>query len=344
LKAAILRGPRNIEVRETERPPLDPEGFYLEVKASAICGSDIRAWEEGASGRGGIGHEVVGVIGEKGARFPSESPLKEGDRVIVAPVSCGKCEYCLSGNEHMCPERTHAGFVGPGGFSEALAVAGYVVAKDAVYQVPQNVSFETATLVEPLACVLNGQEKMDIGPGRIVAVIGGGPIGAMHAALSRYRGASRVFISDLHMERLKLISWVGADEYVDASRDNMVERVLEKTGGEGADCVIVACSNPRAQSDAVAMLKRLGEVLFFSGLPRGLGQVPLDIQAVHSKEITLKGSRNAGRRHFRLALRLLAESRLPFERLITHVLPLDEITRGFQMAAEGDAMKVVISF
>lgn len=115
------------------------------------------------------------------------------------------------------------------------------------------------------------------------------------------------------------------------------------THGQGVDFAIVCCSSPQAQADAVKMAKRLGHVMYFSGLARGLGIVPIDVEAIHRKEITVMGSRNAGRRHFMQAIEMLSESRLSFTKLITHVFPLERIAEGFEAAKSGEAMKVVIS-
>lgn len=342
MKAAFLTGKKEITLKEVPCPTTEPGGFLLKVLACGVCGSDVRAWEEGIPGRGGIGHEISGLVLETHEKAIDSSGFKAGDHVVVAPVSCGVCEYCLSGNEHMCPERTHAGFVGPGGFSEILSVPEYVVQKGAVYRVPDNLEPEIATLVEPLACVLHGQEKLDIGPGKSVAVIGGGPVGVMHAALSRYRGADAVFIADMNEERLKMASWVKADRYINARSEDTTRVILSETGHRGVDCVIVACSSPVAQSSAIDMTKTMGEVLFFSGLARDREEVALNVGLIHRKEISLKGSRNAGRRHFDLALRLLSGGRLPLQRLVTHVFDLEDVSAAFGAIEKGEAMKAVV--
>ena len=205
--------------------------------------------------------------------------------------------------------------------------------------VPDGLDDIEAVLCEPLACVLNGQEKLSIGPGKSVCVIGAGPIGVSHALLARKRGASRVFLLDIKSRRLALAQWVGADEYIDSSVNSPVEEVMRLTEGHGVDFVIVCCSSPEVQADAVHMAARLGCVLYFSSVARDAEMVPINIQAVHRREITLIGSRNA------------AGSTLPLPWICSQgelaasgnsYYPLDDTQQGFEIVKSGEAMKVVV--
>ncbi len=339
MKTVLVSGPFKTEIVDTPVPELPEGGLLLTNRACGICGSDVRAWEQGTHGRGGIGHEVVGMISEA-SKQALNAGWKPGMRVIPVPVTCGHCRYCLSGNEQMCPNRAHAGFEGPGGFSEILPVPPATVQSHAFLCVPDGLDDIEAVLCEPLACVLNGQEKLSIGPGKSVCVIGAGPIGVSHALLARKRGASRVFLSDIKSRRLALAQWAGADEYIDASLNSPVEEVMRLTDRQGVDFVIVCCSSPEVQASAVQMAARLGCVLYFSGLPRSVEMVPVNIQAVHRKEITLAGARNAARRHFALALDMLARD--GWRRLVTHTIPLNAAQQGFEIVKSGEGMKVVI--
>lgn len=342
MRAAFLTGPEEIAVRDVPPPDVPERGMLVKNLACGICGSDLRTWKAGdIHRRGGIGHEVVGYVLAMGKACGA---LKEGQRVVVAPVSCGRCSMCQTGREHICPQRTHAGFGGPGGFSEILPVPEETLDGHAVFPVPDEIDTVVASLCEPLACVLNGQDKVTLTPDSTVVVLGGGPVGVMHAAISRLRGADRVFITEIHPERLKLARWVDADMYIDSSAVDPVKAVLDATHGEGADVAIVCCSDPKAQSDAVNMVRRAGLVILFSGLPPGKGVIPFDVETVHRKEICVLGSRNAGRRQFMRALGMLVDRRIQWGKLITHVLPLDMIDHGFRVAASGQAMKVVITF
>ncbi|MGI6163310.1 MAG: zinc-binding dehydrogenase [Bacillota bacterium] len=339
MKTVLLTGPFKTEIVDIPAPELPKGGLLLTNRACGICGSDVRAWGQGTHGRGGIGHEVVGVISEA-SRQALKAGWKPGIRVIPVPVACGHCRYCLSGNEQMCPDRAHAGFEGPGGFSEILPVPSVTVQSHGLLCVPDGLDDIEAVLCEPLACVLNGQEKLSIGPGKSVCVIGAGPIGVSHALLARKRGASRVFLLDIKSRRLALAQWVGADEYIDSSVNSPVEEVMRLTEGHGVDFVIVCCSSPEVQADAVHMAARLGCVLYFSSVARDAEMVPINIQAVHRREITLIGSRNAARKHFALALDMLA--RESWRRLVTHTIPLDDTQQGFEIVKSGEAMKVVV--
>ncbi|HHY17322.1 MAG TPA: zinc-binding dehydrogenase [Firmicutes bacterium] len=339
MRAVLVRSPFQTKIVETPAPCLPEGGLLLRNRVCGICGSDVRAWEQGTAGRGGIGHEVVGVVSEV-SNQALEAGLKPGMRVIPLPVACQVCPLCLSGNEQMCPNRTHAGFEGLGGFSEVLPIPSFTVQRRAMLQVPDDLDDIQAALCEPLACVLNGQDKLGIGPGKSVCVIGAGPIGVTHAFLARKRGAARVFISDLKKKRLILAKWIGADEYIDAGSKDPIDEVQRLTNGQGADFVIVSCSSPDAQTDAVKMAARLGYVLYFSGLPRGYEKVPIDIQTVHRKEITLVGARNAARKHFILALEMLRQH--DWSLLVTHRLSLENTQGGFELVRSGEGLKVVV--
>lgn len=349
MKAAFLEAPAKMVVREVPRLELRGEGLLCEVLACGICGSDLRAYVRGpGTRRREPGHEVVLRVIDASlesvvAAGERESCFKPGARLVVSSVSCGVCRECLRGDEHMCGKRSHVGFEAPSGFSELAFVPVTSVLYGAVFELPPMISSAVGSLVEPLACVICGHEKIDVFPGDTVVILGAGPVGCMHGIVAKMRGASQVILVDVKDSRLKLAPASSWDVKVNPVETSIEDAVLDLTGGEGADAVIVACAAPEAQSQAVSLTRKGGQVLLFSGLPPEDRVVPLDVEAIHRREIKLVGSRNSGRRHFKKAIDMLVQDQGGFGEIVTHVLPLEEVDRGFQLALRGEGMKVVIA-
>lgn len=349
MKAALLHAPGKMLVKEVPPPERRGPGLLCEIVASGICGSDLRSYVSGpGAGRAQPGHEVVlrvvSLSAGEGTGVAERALLEyeTGTRLCVSSVSCGVCRYCVRGDEHMCGERTHVGFEAPSGFSELAFVPLRTVLYGSVFPVPSGVSSVTASLVEPLACVLCGHEKVEVSPGDTVIILGAGPVGCMHGMMAGMRGASRVVMVDVRQRRLELVPPGSCHIKLNAGQTQVEEAVLELTGGSGADLVVVACAGPEAHAASVRLVRKGGQILFFSGLARKDRIVPIDVDAIHRREIRLVGSRNAGRRHFKLAMETLARPGTNFASVVSHVIPLDRVDEGFQMALKGEAMKVVV--
>ncbi len=340
MKAAFLDGPGNISVRTVPDPKCPPGGLLTRVEGCAICGSDLRSWESGSRHVGEIiGHETVATVLEVGEGVTGFSP---GDRITDVPATCGICEFCRRGIQNLCLQRGRVGGVRQGGFAELRPIGSPVVSGGFVVKVPADLSLEAAVTVEPLACVLNGHEKLDIWFDTSVAVIGAGPIGAMHAAVSKMRGARKVVVLDLLEKRLEMTEPFGADYLVDSSVHDPVKAVLDLTGGRGANVVIVACVFGSAQEQALQMASRRGQVLLFAGLPAEAPTVTLNTNLIHYNEITVLGARSSVQRQWELALDLVEGGRIEASKIVTHSVSLDRIEDGFQLARSGEAMKVAV--
>ena len=346
MKAAFLEAPGKMVVREVPAPKLRGEGLLCEVLACGICGSDLRAYVRGpGSRRREPGHEVVlRVIESSRAGDGAEGGFPEvGTRLAVSSVSCGVCGECLRGDEHMCEKRSHVGFEAPSGFSELALVPEKTVLYGAVFQIPPVIPDAAASLVEPLACVICGHEKIHVSPGDTVVVLGAGPAGCMHGIVAKARGASQVILVDVKDSRLRLAPPSSWDVKINPAETSIKEAVFDLTGADGADVVVVACASGEAQSQAVSLSRKGGQVLLFSGLPPETRLVPLDVELIHRREIRIVGSRNSGRRHFKKAIDMLVHEPSRFEGIVTHVLPLDEGDKGFQIALRGEGLKVVVA-
>jgi len=340
MKAAFFEGPGRIEVRETPDPVCPPGGLLTRVEACAICGTDLRSFEFGSKHKGEIiGHESVGRVIEVGEGVTG---FKVGDRVVDCPVTCGECEFCVRGANNLCLSRGRIGGRAQGGFAELRPILASAVSGGFVLKVPESLSPEAATLIEPLACVINGNEKLEFEFGTTVAIIGSGPIGALHLLLAKMRGAASVTMVDLSDDRLSAMKGFGADHLVNGRTSDPVAVVREIYGGAGADIVIVACVSASAQAQALEMAARRGQVLMFAGLPESAPTANLNTNLIHYHELRVLGARSSVKRQWDLALDLLVSGRIDGDAIVNRSVSLDRIQEGFDMVKAGTALKVAV--
>jgi L-iditol 2-dehydrogenase len=218
-----------------------------------------------------------------------------------------------------------------------------VIRVGGVNQVPDGVSFAEASVAEPLACVLNGQELARVGAEDAVVVVGAGPIGCLHVRLARARGAARVILVELNRSRLEMSAdRVRPDNAVCAADVDAAAEVMRLTGGRGADVVIVAAASGEAQKQALAMVARRGRVSFFGGLPKDNSLIECDSNLVHYRELTIVGANGSSPDHNRCAIDLIASGAVPVADLITHTMPLEQVLEAIQIVTKGEAIKVTI--
>jgi L-iditol 2-dehydrogenase len=343
VRAAVFYGPGDLRVEERPRPHIADDEVLLEVEACAVCGSDARTFRFGASNITApvvIGHEVAGTLAEVGGAVRDYA---RDQRVAVAPaIPCGDCRFCRRGAETMCDRLRSIGYDFDGGFAEYMAVPASAVRAGCVNAVPDGLSSTEAALAEPLACVINGQELLDVGPEDDVVVLGAGPVGCLHASLAKVRGARKVVMADLRPERLELARPFGADILVDASREDVRQRVLDETAGHGASVVVVAAPSRAAQEQAVTLAAKRGRIDFFGGLPRSDPYISLDANLVHYRELSIMGAYGSRPAHNRQALGLLAAGRIRVAGLVGLVLPLERVHEGLEAIAAGSVLKVVV--
>lgn len=345
MKAAVFEGLEQMAVKDVPDPELpDDESLILKVHACAVCGSDIRIFHHGnprVTPPQVIGHEIaaeVVAVGPKVARF------KVGDRVATgADVPCGECRWCREGLGNNCATNYAIGYQFPGGFAQYMPVNSMTVRYGAVHHIPPELSFDEATLAEPLGCCINGLELSNLHLGDTVVVIGAGPAGCMLMRLARWQGALRVLAVQRSRARLAYARRLGGADVVICTQDaDPVESVLRATNGEGADVVITANASVQTHMQALRMVANRGRIVLFGGLPKGSPSIPLDSNLVHYKELLITGSHGSVPRHHRLALEILARGVVNAEDYITHRFPLDRIKDAFATAEGHQGMKVVV--
>jgi L-iditol 2-dehydrogenase len=268
-----------------------------------------------------------------------------GDRAFLGSIlTCGQCRLCEFGHQNLCLHEELYGYTPhPGAFAEMAAVPPIAVKN--LMPLDPDLPSHLATVADPLACALNGIEMLDIRIGDTVVILGSGPIGSMQAVMARDRGAHRVYLLDVLAERLKLATdVVGAflDDAWVAGEDNGVADVMDRTGGLGAERVIVAAPSKQAQAAALVMAGRRARIVYFAGLPKSDPVMPFDANQLHYKELAVLGAYGCTPHQYRVTLELLARRRETLERIVTHRFALDDIAEGFATIRSGTGLKVVV--
>jgi L-iditol 2-dehydrogenase len=284
-----------------------------------------------------LGHEIAGEIVEVGEGVP----LKVGQRISASHhVPCDACHYCQRGHDTACDTLRTTNFH-PGGFSEYLLLPEINVEKG-VYVLPDEVSYEEGTFIEPLACVLRGQKAAGVKTGDSVLVIGSGISGVLHVALARALGAKVVAATDLNDWRLNKVKELGADASFRADSDVPGE-FRKLNGGRGADVVILTSGAEAAIAPAFETVDRGGSVLFFAPT-RDDSPVPLPVNKLFWRnEITLTSSYAANPEEHLEAMELIRSGRVKVKDMITHRFPLADAQEGFKLVVEAkESLKVII--
>ncbi len=330
---------RNSDIRLEERPipAIGPDELLVKIMASGICGSDVLEWYRIKKAPLVLGHEIAGVVEEAG---PKVSKFKPGDRVFVSHhVPCHTCPYCLAGHQTAC-QTLHTTNFDPGGFAEYIRVPALNVDRGTLL-LPEELSFEEGTFIEPLGCVLRGQRVAGLGPGQTVLVIGSGLSGLLHIKLAVSRGAGRVVATDISPFRLELARSCGAG-HVFQAEEFSAEKLRQVNEGRLADLVILCAGALPAAHQALASVDRGGTVLFFA-VPHPDDKLVLPANEFWRNEITLKTSYAAILDDLVQTVALLRCKRLTVTDLITHRLPLAETGLGFDLTAKaGNSMKIII--
>ena len=337
--AAVYYGIQDVRLEEVEVPRISPDEVLVKIKAALTCGTDRKMYLRGyhlVKPPFVFGHEFAGDIAAVGADVKN---FREGMRVVAANSSpCNRCFYCKIGRHSLCENllvRLE------GAFAEYVAIPGAIVQQN-LLEIPSNVSYQEAALVEPLACVVHGVEESNIKIGDTVVVNGAGPIGLMHVSLAKLKG-EKVIVTDLNKDRLKRARKLGADEIIDASSVDQVKAVRELTEGKrGVDVAIEAVGLPEVWERTIAMVRRGGTVNLFGGPPSGT-TITIDTKLLHYSELTIKGVFHHTPQYIRRALNLISQKVLDVDSLITHQLPLAELSRILEMMVHHEGIKIAVA-
>lgn len=344
MRVARFYAPGDIRLEDAPEPRPGPGDLKLRVRNCSTCGTDVKISRHGHPHivpPRVLGHEIAGEVVETGADAEGWRP---GDRVqVIAAIPCGRCRQCRRGQMTVCPNQESIGYHYDGGFAEHLVVPAKVLRVEGVNRIPEGLSFAEASVAEPLACVVNGQELAGVGEGDEVLIVGSGPIGCLHARLARSRGAARVLLADQNRARLeRAAALVGPDAAICTAEVDLVDEVRKWTEGEGASVVVVAAAAGAVQELAPELAARRGRISFFGGLPRDDPLVTVDSNAIHYRELTIVGANGSSPSHNARALAAIASGAVPVADLITHRLPLERMLEAVEIVARGDAIKVTV--
>lgn len=344
MKAILVRAPMAFGLEEVPRPECPAGGLLLQVHACGLCGSDLRTLRSGHRKvvfPWIIGHEIGGVVAETGSRY--EGRWRVGDRLSVAPlVYCGTCDFCQNGQYELCEGYREIAQAWPGGFAEYLAIPEEAIRRGTIQAAPEGLDLEQAAIAEPVSSCLHAQEEGRVGLGDTVVVIGTGPVGCIHIALARARGAKMVIAVDLSETRLAQAARFQPDHIVDARRGDLKDEIRKLTGGRGAEVIITANPAPEAQVQAVEIARKGGRILLFGGLPKTESCPRIDMNLVHYNALHLMGTTIFAPRHHRQALQLLADGRIDGNLLITHRGRLEDFPAIAAAALAGEVCKAVL--
>lgn len=338
MRVAVYYSNTDLRIESMEVPSIGPGELLVRIEASGICGSDVMEWYRAHKVPLVLGHEIAGEVVEAGEGV---SRFKAGDRVAVTHhVPCMTCHFCRSGHHTVCDTLRTTNF-DPGGFAEYVRVPPINVERG-TFLLPESVSYEEGSFIEPLACVLRGQQQARFFPGCSVLVIGSGISGLLHVMAARALGAGRIVATDVIASRLELARRLGAEATIDA-REDVPARFRELNGGRGADIVILCAGATQAVDQALAAVSRMGSVLFFA-TTRPEVKVPLAVNEFFWRnEVTLTSSYAGSPADCETALELIRAGHLPVGKTITHRLPLAEIARGFDLVVNPrDSIKIII--
>ncbi len=339
MRAAMYYNNRDVRLEEMETPRIGAGELLVQIFASSICGSDTMEWYRIKRAPLVLGHEIAGRVAETGAGVVE---FQAGDRVVATHhVPCFSCHYCRNGHETVCDTLLSGTHFDPGGFCEYVRLPAINVERG-TWLLPDEVSYETATFVEPLACVLRGQRFASIRPGASVLVLGSGIAGLLHVKLALANGAGMVVATDLSQERLVMAQQYGAHHVLSAEAD-VAGEFRKLNSGRGADVIIVCAAAEAVCRQAFRTVGRGGTILLFAPAPAG-AVVPVSINDVFwRRDVTVTTSYAAGPTDCAAALELLRSGRVRVDDMITHRFGLAETGKGFRLVAEGgSSLKVII--
>ena len=333
MKISLWHNNRDIRIQDAPVPEPGPGEVLLKVMACGICGSDVVEWYRLPRAPLIQGHEVGARVEKVG---PGVLRFKPGDRVMAAPkVPCLKCAYCRDGHFPQCSEAKERL---TGGFAQYVLVPKFIV-ENGLYPLPGSISYEQATFIEPLACVVRAARIGGVAEKRTVLVLGSGISGLLHVRLAKLRNCV-IAATDVNPKKLELAGKAGARILIPPGEDACA-RLVKETGRK-ADVVILCTGALSAVEQAWKSVDKGGSIVFFAA-PGPEKSVVIPINDFWTKEVRVLTSYYCGPPDIREAMDLLASGKIEVDSLVTHRLPLERIAEGFALMLEGkNAVKVII--
>lgn len=330
--------PQDIRIEEMPTPKIQEDEVLVKMKACGICGSDLMEWYLKTRAPLVLGHEPSGVIAKKGKKVKD---FDIGDRVFVHHhVACLSCHYCKHGGYTLC-EQFHNTNIKPGGLAEYFKVPAPNLQTDTL-KIPEKMSFEEATLIEPVGCCIRALKKCNLQKGDSVVVIGAGATGIIHTALAKIFGATKTIVSDLIDYRLKIAKKFGADVVVSSEKENLTEIVKVETEGRGVDVAVVTAPSLEAYKTGLSVIRKGGKLCIFAPTDPGK-YLQVSPKELFFSEIQIIPSYSTSHLETREALELIEARKINAEELITHRFSLNDTAKAFETAFKNkESLKVVV--
>jgi L-iditol 2-dehydrogenase len=337
--ATVFMAPGELSFRQMPVPGIGPDEILVKIKTALTCGTDVKTYKRGHPKYDPptlFGHEFAGDVVAIGQDVVN---IEVGMRVAAGNTApCNRCYFCKRGQPNLCDDL----LVNLGAFAEFIRIPGRLVRQN-TFVLPDHLSYREAAIIEPLACVVHGQDLLAIQPGESVAIIGaGGPIGLMHTQLALRQGAWPVIAIDINDRRLTIAKSLGVTRALNSTRGDTLEMVRELTDGRGADVVIECAGVKSAWLTALDIARKGGRVQWFGGLPGGT-QVEVDSTRVHYDELSIYGVYHLTPLSLERAYHMVSNGVVDARPLITHEVSLENLEDGLKMMMEGQSVKVAVA-
>ncbi len=337
MKVAMYYNNNDVRIEEMPVPSISDDELLVKVKASGICGSDVMEWYRIKKAPRILGHEITGDVVEIGKNVRK---YKIGDRVFVSHhVPCYTCKFCLNNQQTLCHTLHSTNFF-PGGFAEYLRIPEINVDKG-VFVLSKEMSYDEGVFIEPLACVVRGLNTAKLKPEQTVLIIGSGISGLLQIKLVKAWNVRKILATDIEEYRLKVAKKFGADVVIHA-KDDVPELVKKHNDGKLADLVIICTGAVSAIQQALKSVESGGTILFFAPTEPNV-DIPFPLFDLWNKQITMVSTYAGSPEDINIAIDLIKTKKVNVIDMISHVLPLSEAAKGFQLVAKAkDSMKVIL--
>ncbi len=336
MRFAVYYNNKDVRIEERPIPEISDDEILIKVMASGICGTDVMEWYRVKKAPLVLGHELSGTVEKAGKNVRN---FKVGDRVFVSHhVPCMKCTYCLNGHHTSC-ETLHKTNIEPGGFSQYARIPKLNV-EIGTLKLPDNVSFEEGTFVEPLGTIIRAQRLANLQQNQTLLVIGSGISGLIHIKFAKSNGVKKIIAVDINEYRLNAAKKFGADYAINAN--DVISKIKQINESRMADIVIVCTGALSAAKQALQCVDKGGIILFFA-VPRPDEKLEIPINDFWKNEVKIMTSYAAAPDDLKESLALIANRKINFNDMITHKLKFDEIGKGFNLVAEArESIKVIV--
>ncbi len=338
MKVAVYYNNQDVRLEDRPVPQIGPGELLVKIEACGLCGGDTMEWYLVHKAPVILGHEPTGIVVEAGKGVEK---FKAGDRVYIHHhVGCMACHYCLRGDFTMCEHFTQVN-IEPNAFAEYVRVPAELVRLD-THLLPDNVSFEEGTLIEPLACVLKGIKVAGVQPGDTVAVIGAGLMGLGFIQFARMWGAAKIIAFDFSDWRLEKARKLGANHIINPKLEDGKARLFDLNEGRGADSVIVTPHELAPVKFGLSLAGKGATVHMFAPPPPDT-ELKLDLNDYFFRQLTLTTTYSTTHIETRQVLAFMANGRIATRELLTHRLGLDRVADGIRLLEQaGKSLKIAI--